>query len=111
MELPSETAFPLSNRYYDHCKNVFYIFSMQQLSGKHIPSLKSCSLLVLTITEQMESNNTEEIWHKSCILSQLLRTKTLASASKCIKHFFLFLPLFALYVLSGCDLFNMSCFS
>ena len=25
--------------------------------------------------------------------------------------FFLFLPLFALYLLSGCDLFNMSCLS
>ena len=25
--------------------------------------------------------------------------------------FFIFLPLFALYLLSGCDLFNMSCLS
>ena len=49
--------------------------------------------------------------HKSCILCQLLRTKTLASGSKCIKHFFLFLPLFALYLLSRCDLFHMSCLS
>ena len=50
---------------------------------------------------------TEENLSQSCILRQLLRTKTLASWSKCIKHFFLFLPLFA----SICDLFNMSCLS
>ena len=27
MELPNEASFPLSNRCYDHCKNVFYPFS------------------------------------------------------------------------------------
>ena len=54
---------------------------------------------------------TEEYLSQSCILCQLLRTKTLASGLKCIKHFFLFLPLFALYMISGCDLFNMSCLS
>ena len=32
----------------------------------------------------------KKICHKSCILCQLLRTKTLASGSKCIKHFFYF---------------------
>ena len=51
---------------------------------------------------------TEENLSQSFILCQLLRTKTLASGSKCIKHFLLFLPLFALYLLSGCDLF-MTC--
>ena len=51
----------------------------------------------------------KKICRKGCILCQLLRTKTLALGSKCIKLFFLFLPLFALYLLSGCDLFNMSC--
>ena len=40
------------------------------------------------------------------ILCQWLRTKTLTSAS-----LFLFLPLFALHLLSGSDLFNMSCLS
>ena len=54
---------------------------------------------------------TEENLSQSCILRQFLWAKTLASWSKCIKHFFLFLPLFALYLLSGCDLFNMSCLS
>ena len=53
----------------------------------------------------------KKIRHKSCILCQLLRTKTLASGPKCIKHFFLFSPLFAWYMLSGCDLFHMSCLS
>ena len=50
---------------------------------------------------------TEENLSQSCILCQLLRTKALDSGSKWIKPFFL--PLFALYLLCGCDLFNMSC--
>ena len=32
----------------------------------------------------------KKICHKGCILFQLLRTKTLASGSKCIRHFFIF---------------------
>ena len=51
---------------------------------------------------------TEENLSQSCILCQLLRAKTIASRSKCIKHFFLFLPLFAWHLLSRCDLLNMS---
>ena len=43
-------------------------------------------------------------------MCQLLRTKTLASGSKHIKHQTL-LPLFAIYLLSGCDLFKMPCLS
>ena len=27
IELPNEASFPLCNRYYDHCKNVFHPFS------------------------------------------------------------------------------------
>ena len=54
--LRDEELFPLSSRCYDHCKNVFYPFSYQQLSGKHSPSSKSCNLLVQTIIEKMESN-------------------------------------------------------
>ena len=38
---------------------------------------------------------TEENLSQSCILCQLLRTKTLASRLKSIKHFFKFLPLSA----------------
>ena len=51
---------------------------------------------------------TEENLSESDILCQLLRTKSLASGSKCIKDFYLFLPLFSLYLLSRCDVFNMS---
>ena len=54
---------------------------------------------------------TKENLSQSCILCQLLRTKTLASESKCIKHFFLCSPLFALYLLSRCDLFDITSFS
>ena len=39
------------------------------------------------------------------------KAKTLQAGSKCIKHFLNSLPLFALYLLSTCDLFNMSCLS
>ena len=53
----------------------------------------------------------EENLSQSYILCQLLRTKALASGSKCMEHFSLFLPLFALYLLSGCDLFNVSSLS
>ena len=92
MELPNEAFFLLSNRCYDYCKNVFYPFSLQQFSGKHIPSSKSCK----PITPNYNWENgvkqikiTEENLSQSCILCQLLRTKTLTSGSKCIKHFFL----------------------
>ena len=52
---------------------------------------------------------TEKNLSQICILCQLLRTKTLVSGSKCFKHLLLFLPLFTLYLLSECDLFNISC--
>ena len=93
MQFPNEASFPLSNRCYDYCKNVFYPFSLQQLSGKHIPSSKSCK----PITPNYNWENgvkqikiTEENLSESCILCQLLRTKALASGSKYIKHFFYF---------------------
>ena len=54
---------------------------------------------------------TEENLSQSCVLCQLLRTKTLASGSKYIKRFSLFLSLSVLYLLTGCDLFNMSSLS
>ena len=117
MKLTNEALISLSNRCYDHCKNVFYPFSLQELSRKPVPSWKWCNLLVQTITEKMESNRQrlmKKICHRvvSCVnCSQLLRTKTLVSGSKWVKHFLKFLPLFALYLLSGCDLFNMSCLS
>ena len=54
---------------------------------------------------------TEEKLSQSCILCQLLKTKTLASGLDCIRYFFKFLLQFALYLLSGCDLINMICLS
>ena len=56
MELPNEEFSPLSNRWYDHSKNVFYPFLWQQLSRKHTPSSKSCNLFVQTMIEKMESS-------------------------------------------------------
>ena len=47
-------------------------------------------------------------------MCQLLRTKTLASGSKCIKHFFfIFTTIYLIPVekMSGCNLFNMPCLS
>ena len=114
MELPNEEFFDLRNRCYDHCKNVFSTHFHSSSCQGSIPSSKSCNLLAPTITEKVGLKKikiTAENLSKSCILCQLLSTKTLDSGSKCIKHFFLFLPLFALYLLSGCVLFNMSCLS
>ena len=114
MELPNEEFFHLRNRCYDHCKNVFSTHFHSSSCQGSIPSSKSCNLLAPTITEKVGLKKikiTAENLSKSCILCQLLSTKTLDSGSKCIKHFFLFLPLFALYLLSGCVLFNMSCLS
>ena len=64
------------------------------------PLLKSCNLLVQTIIENgvKQIKITEENLSQSYILCQLLRIKTIVSGSKCIKHFFLFLPLFPLYL-------------
>ena len=53
MELLNEAFFSFSNGCYNHCKNFFYPFPNQ--SGKHIPSSKSCNLLVQTMIEKMES--------------------------------------------------------
>ena len=52
---------------------------------------------------------TEENLSQSCILCQLLKTKTLVSGSNYNKNFIflLFLPLFALYLLSESALFNI----
>ena len=76
-------------------------------------SSKSCNLLVQTIIEKMESNRQrllKNICHKvqSCILCQLLRTKSLASGSKCIKYFFFFhyLPYLASFCTNPLNLKN-----
>ena len=108
MELPNEAFF-------------FFLATVAMITVKmyftHLHSsscqenifLYSCNLLVHNSENGVKQiKDTQENLSQSCILCQLLRTKTLASGSKCIQHFSLFLPLFALYLLSGCDLFNMS---
>ena len=112
MELLNEEFFTLSSRCYDCRKDVFLHIFIAAVVRETYPFIK----IIQPISPNYNCENgvkqikiTEENFSKSCIFCQLLRTKTLASGSKCIKHFFLFIPLLALYPLSGCDLFNMSC--
>ena len=86
--------FPLCNRCYNHCKNVFYLFSfIAAVVRETYPFIK----IMQPINPYYNWENrvkqikiTEENLSQSCILCQLLRTKTLASGTKCIKHFFYF---------------------
>ena len=61
------------------------------------------------------SQTDKDYWQKfvtKLYLVSIAKDKdTLASGSKCTKHFSLFLPLIALYLLSGCDLLKMSSLS
>ena len=65
-------------------------FHSSSCQGNIFLRLKSCTLLVQTITENgvQQKKITEENLSQSCILCQLLRKNTLASGSKCTKHFF-----------------------
>ena len=58
----------------------------------------------------MESNKLKKICDKLYLVS-IAKDKDRNISVKMYQTFFLFLPLFALYLLSGCDLFNMSCLS
>ena len=116
MELPRKSSFLLSNCYHDHCKNVPYPFSQQQLSGKHIPSSKSFNLLVLyhsALVQHISPNYNcengvkqirllQKICHNIFILS--ITSKGPSMRVKMHQIFLKFLPLFALCLLSGCDL-------
>ena len=54
----------------------------------------------------------EEKLSQSCVLSSIAKDKDPSSRVKMhLKKFFWFLPPFTLYLLRGCDLFNMSYFS
>ena len=83
MELPNEAFVPLRNHCYDQCKNVClrvtysFIKIMQPISANYNweNGVKQIKI-------------TEENLSRSYILCQSLRIKTLASGSKCIKHFF-----------------------
>ena len=93
MELPSEASFPLSNRYYDHCKKCLlsiFIAAVVREIYSFIKIMQSISPNYNWENGVKQIRLLKNICHKSCILCQLLRTKTLASGSKCIKHFFYF---------------------
>ena len=103
MEWANEAFFPYSKRCYDHCKMFFTHFH----SSSYLETYSFIKIMQPISPNYNWKNGvkqikiTEENLSQSCTFCQLLRTKTLASRSKCIKHFFLFLPLFALYLLSG----------
>ena len=89
MELFNEASFPLSNCCCDHCKIVFYPF---------LAAVFRKSYSFIKITQSISSNYnwengvkpiriTEGKLSQSFTLRQFLRTKTLDSQSKCIKHF------------------------
>ena len=61
--------------------------------------------------EVKQVKNTEENLSQSCILSQLVREQRPSNQVKITWNIILFLLLFALYLLSGCDLFNLFCLS
>ena len=64
-------------------------FHSSSFQGNIFLHQNHATYIVQTITQKMESNIkiTEKDLSQSCILCQLLRTKTLASGSKYIKHF------------------------
>ena len=70
----------------------FFIRMMQTISSNYN---WENGVKQITITE-------ENYW--SCILCQLLRTKTLASGLKWIKHFFYIFTTIFLYLLRGCEI-------
>ena len=81
------------NRCYDHCKNVFlpiFIAAVVRETYFFIKIMQPISPNYNWENGVKQIKITEENLSQSCILCQLLRTKTLASGSKCIKHFFYF---------------------
>ena len=93
MELPSEASFPLSNRYYDHCKKCLlsiFIAAVVREIYSFIKIMQPTSPNYCWENGVKQIKITEENLSQSCILCQLLRTKTLVSGSKYIKHFFYF---------------------
>ena len=99
MELPNEEFFPLSNRCYDHCKNVFlpiFIAAVVRETYFFIKIMQPISPNYNWENGVKQIKITEENLSQSCILCQLLRTKTLGSG--CIKvhqtffYFYHYLP-------------------
>ena len=91
MELPNKASFPFSGRYYDHCKKCFlpiFIAAVFRETYSFIKIMQPISPNYNWENGVKQIKITEENLSQSCILCQLLRTKTLPSGSKCIKYFF-----------------------
>ena len=91
IKLHNEAFFPLSNRCYDHYKNVFLPIFIAKVVRKTYSFTKNMQLISPNYNWE---NGVKQIkiayknLSRSCILCQLLRTKIQASGSKCIEHFF-----------------------
>ena len=85
---------PLCNCCYNHCKNVIYPFSfivaVVRETYSFIKIMQPISSNYNWENEVQQIKITEENLSQSCILCQLLRTKTLASGTLYIKYFFYF---------------------
>ena len=92
MELPNEEFFPLSNLAMITVKLFFTDFHSNICQGNIVLHQNHASYSLKYNWENgvKQIEITEENLSISCILCQLLRTKTLVSGSKCIKHFFYF---------------------
>ena len=88
MELPNEAFCPLSNRCYNHWKNAFYLFSYFRETYSFIKIMQPTSPNYNWENGVKQIKIIEENLLQICILCQLLRTKTLASGSKYVKHFY-----------------------
>ena len=93
MELPNEAFFPLSNYCYDHsrkCLLPIFIAAVVRETYSFIKIVHSISLNYNWEDGVKQIKIIEENLSQSCIVCQLLRTKTLPSRSKCINFFFSF---------------------
>ena len=92
MELPNEAFFLLATVAMITVKMSFTHFHSSSCQGNIFlhQNMQSISPNYNWENGVKQIRLLKKICHKSCILCQLLRTKTLASGSKCIKHFFYF---------------------
>ena len=96
IELPNEASFTLSNRYYDHCKMLLiFLAAVLRETYSFIKTMQPISPNYNWENGVKQIKITEENLSQSCVLCQLLRTKTLVSGSKCIRYFFfIFITIF-----------------
>ena len=92
IDLPNEEFFPPSSRCYDHWKKVIFlpifIAAVVRETYSFIKIMQPITPKYNSENRVEQIKNTEKKLSPSCILCQLLRTKTVASGSKCIKQFF-----------------------